>query len=177
VRITVEEHVPDSVYTQIVAVVNQARRDGIDITMENRSFLWRPASLYYPAGVSPADVERVGVFASNATPPMMSNGQPRRLELGWDTALQPGGQSEHFVDAQGSLQLAVLSGGPAAQRTAVRQIVALTQGIVATNSHGSGIITGTTRDAFSHADISAMKAMSGCGKAAQSTVAHTATGA
>jgi hypothetical protein len=176
VRITVEEHVPGSVYAQIVAVVNQARHDGIDITMENRSFLWRPKSLYYPVGVSPADVVRVGVFASNATSLMMSNGQPQRLRLGWDTALQPGGQNENLVDAQGSLQLAALS-GPAAQRTAVRQIIALTQGIVATNSRRSGITTGTTRDAFSRADISAMKAMSGCGRAVQSTVAHTATGA
>jgi hypothetical protein len=177
VRITVEEHVPDSVYTQIVAVVNQARHEGIDITMENRSFLWRPTSLYYPPGVTPADVARVGVFASNAMPPTMANGQPERLKLGWDTALQAGGQSEYFTDVQGTLQLAVLSGVPAAQRTAVRQLIAMTQGIVATSRPGSGITTGTTRDAFSHTDISAMKTMSGCGGAAQSTVAHTDTGA
>jgi hypothetical protein len=177
VRITVEEHVPNSVYNTIVGVVNQARHDGIDITMENRSFLWRPASLYYPRGVQPADVVRVGIFASESTPPLLSNGQPERLALGWDTALQPDGQSEHLLDAQGTLQLAVLSGDPARQRTAVRQFIALTQGIIATNSPGSGITTGTATDAFSRSDIAAMKAMSGCGAAAQSTVAHTATGA
>jgi hypothetical protein len=177
VRISVEEHVPNPVYKSIVAVVNQARHDGIDITMENRSFLWRPASLYYLPWFSPASVERIGIFASNAPPRLLSNGQPERLALGWDTAMQPDGQSERLLSMQGTLELAPLSGHPAALRTAIRQFIALTQGIVATDSPGSGIITGTTTDAFSQPDIAAIKAMSGCGSAAQATVAHTVTGA
>jgi hypothetical protein len=177
IRMTVEEHVPDSVYREIETVSNQARRHGIDITMEDRRFLWSPSSLYYPPGASPSTVERIGIFASNAAPQPISNGGVERLALGWDTALLPGGESEKLTGMQGTMELAVLSGHPSAERTAVRQVIALTQGIVATTSPRSGIVTGTKLDAFSPADIAAMQAMSGCGTRAGSVVAHTPTGA
>ncbi|MGH9153716.1 MAG: hypothetical protein ACRD03_15245 [Acidimicrobiales bacterium] len=57
--------------------------------------------------------------------------------------------------------------GPAitgvALRTAIRQIVAFTQGVRRTNVPDSGIRRGSTLDRFSATDVAAMKLMSGCG--------------
>jgi hypothetical protein len=51
---------------------------------------------------------------------------------------------------------------PAAARLAVRQLVAMTQGIIRTSASGSGIARGSKADRFSVEDVAAMKVMSGC---------------
>ncbi|MGI8683864.1 MAG: hypothetical protein ACR2MO_01970 [Acidimicrobiales bacterium] len=59
-----------------------------------------------------------------------------------------------------------MAGDPRAQRPAIRQLVAFTQGVHATTLAKSGIRRGTTIDAFSPADVAAMQLMSGCGPSA-----------
>ena len=162
IRFTVEQSVPDDIYTNLVAVVGAARKGGLDVTLEDRSFMWTPASLYYPPGTTSADVVRVPVFADSAPHPRLSNGQPERLRLGYDAKPDPDGRHEDLTSAQGQLRLAALNGDGQRERTALRQIVALTQGIDRARSSDSGLFTGTSRDGFSDADLAALRQMSGC---------------
>jgi hypothetical protein len=173
IRFTVEEHVPDAVYAQVVSVVNEARTDGLDVTLEDRSFNWKPASLYYPAGTTSTDVQRVGIFVNNGPAPVLSNGQPEHVNLGYDASPDADGTHDDLVGPQGVLQMATLTGDAAGQRRAVRDIIALTQGISGSNRNDSGIGPGTTRDSFSPQDIAAMKTMSGCNNAPAAVVGHT----
>jgi hypothetical protein len=174
VRFTVEEHVPDDVYAQVVSVVNEARADGLDVTLEDRSFNWAPSSLYYPAGKTADDVQRVGIFANTGPAALFSDGQPEHVKLGWDASTDADGKHEDMTDAQGELQLATIGGDPVAERHAVRDIIALTQGVAGSSSSASGLSNGPTApDNFSAADIAAMKHMSGCNDAAAAVVEHT----
>lgn len=64
---------------QVAAVVIQARRDGVDVTMEHRQFAWSPSSLYYVDGQVRSSTVQVPIFAANRASPALSNGQPERI--------------------------------------------------------------------------------------------------
>lgn len=162
IRFAVDRHVPDAAYAQIAAVVREARRGGLDVTLESRSFAWSPSSLYYLDGQSPADVVEVGIFPGEGTPPRHSKRRPEHIRLGWDAQLDPDGRHETLTLAQGDLWLKSVSGDPLALRRAIRQLVALTQGIIGTSWSDSGLASDSTVDRFTAADIAAMKRMSGC---------------
>lgn len=162
IRFNVDESVPAWVYAQVASVVQEARSDGIDVTLENRRFLWRPASLYYLDGQTPASTVRVAIFAQNGAPPRFADGQPEHINLGWDARLDRGGQHEDLTLVQGELWMQTLSQHPQAVRRAIRQLVAMTQGIIRTDRHDSAIAEGTGLDHFTAADVAAMKRMSGC---------------
>ena len=173
IRFTAEEHVPDWVYSQVVTVVAEARRDGLDVTLEGRDFNWAPSSLYYPPGQSPSSVRRVPIFWNSGTPPTLSTGRPEHIGLGWDAQLDPDGSHEDMTYAQGILWVQSLDGQPQLVRRSVRQLVALTQGIISTSRHDSGIANNASvYDAFSASDVAAMRLMSGCGVAAVPTVSR-----
>jgi hypothetical protein len=175
IRFTVEEHVPDDVYAQVVSVVNEARADGLDVTIEDRSFLWHLDSLYYPPGMTSDDVQRVGIFVNNGSPTLLRNGQPGHVNFGWDATPDPDGRHEDMTDAQGTLQMAMLAGDAVGQRRSVRDIIGLTQGIAGSTLSDSELKSGATRDSFSLADLAAMKHMSGCGDAPAAVVEHIPT--
>jgi hypothetical protein len=173
IRFTVEEHVPDDVYAQIVTVVNEARADGLDVTLEDRSFLWRLDSLYYPPGTTSDNVQRVGIFVNNGPAPVFSDGQPEHVNLGYDASPDADGKHEDLSNPQGTLQMATLAGDVVGQRLAVRNIIALTQGVAGSNRSDSGLGRLSTRDSFSPTDIAAMKHMSGCGDTPDAVVEHS----
>jgi len=172
IRFTVEEHVTDDVYAQVVTVVNEARTDGLDVTMEDRTFMWKPDSLYYAAGMTSADTQRVGIFANTGSA-ILSDGQPLHVQRGWDASPDPDGRHEDMTTAQGVLQMETLAGDDAGQRRAVREIVALTEGVAGSTRSDTGLGSASTRDSFSPSDIAAMKKMSGCGNAPAAIVEHT----
>jgi hypothetical protein len=162
VRFAVDEHVPDWVYSQIAQVVREARSDGIDVALENRQFFWNPSSLYYADGQSPASTVRVGIFAQDQTPPQLPNGQPEHVGFGWDTVVDPDGRHEDLAQVQGILWMQVLDADAPAVRRSIRQLIAVTQGILRTSRADSGIADGANIDRFTASDIAAMQRMSGC---------------
>lgn len=166
VRLAVEKHVADPVYAQVAAVVAEARRGGLDIALETRGYRWYPTSLFYPPGVVAADVKRVGVFSDALPAPRLQNGSPERVGFDYDAAPDADGGHEVLTSAMGTLRMATLAGHPREQRTAVRQLVALTQGVHAGHrakgATDTGLSTGTAADAFTRADLAVMRAMSGC---------------
>lgn len=164
---------PDDVYAQVVSVVNEARADGLDVTLEDRSFLWKPDSLYYPSGTTSTDVQRVGIFVNNGAAPVFSDGQREHVNLGYDASPDADGKHDDLVDPQGVLQMETLEGDAVGQRGAVRNIIALTQGVAGSSRSDTGLGRSSTRDSFSPADIAAMKNMSGCGDAPNAIVEHT----
>lgn len=164
VRFTVEEHVPDWIYRQAAAVVAEARQDGIDVTIETRTFMWKPASLYYAPGQTPDTTVRVPIFAKDGTPPPRHDGRPQHINLGWDARLDDGGRHEAVTSMQGILYTQS-TGNDRTARRSVRQLIALTQGIIDADRSDSAIALDTSIDRFSAADIAAMKRMSGCGNA------------
>lgn len=162
IRFTVEASVPDWVYAQVSAVVTEARRDGIDVALENRAFLWSPRTVWFPPGQGPSDMPRVPVFADQQRPRPRSDGYPPHLNIGWDAARDTPGH-EHLTSLQGVLHLAVLQGDALGTRVAVRQLLAFTQGVYTSTRPSSGIADGSRLDRFDAADVAAMQRMSGCG--------------
>lgn len=160
-RFSVAFDIPTLDYDQIVAAVESARSDGIDITIENRSFMWFPSQLY-PAGQNNSTVRQIGIFASPASPPRLSDGHIERIGFGWDAAMSPDGRHEHLTDLQATLYLRQLEGHPDRIRVAIRQLIAFSQGVGGSSASGSGISRGTNVDSFSPADLHAMDLMSGC---------------
>ena len=163
IRFSVNDDEPDDVYDQVALVIMEARRHGLNVTIENRKYYWNPASVYYPPGTTIDDVRRVAVFSDNDPPPKLADGRPERVKLVWTTTRDGDGHHEDLTHVEGNLRLAALRGDLLAQRTAIRQIVAFTQGVDASELVDSGIKRGTTLDAFSAVDVAAMKVMSGCG--------------
>jgi hypothetical protein len=163
--------VPGWIAVQVATVVDEARRDGIDVAAQTSTEGWDPTSLYYPVGLTSADVALVAVFVDSESS-RLSNGDPERLNIGWDAAQTPGGDHEYLVRLQGVLHLPALDGDGLATRRAVRQLVAFSQGVSSSSVDGSGIKRGSTVDAFSARDVDAMKLMSGCGDAPASTVSR-----
>jgi hypothetical protein len=165
VRFTVEAHAPDWIYGQAAAVVAEARQDGIDVTIETRSFMWKPASLYYALGQTPDTTVRVPIFVKDGTPPRRHDGRPEHIGLGWDARLNDGARHEALTDMQGTLYTQSIGNDPLAARRSVRQLIAMTQGIIDAHRSDSAIALDPSIDRFSAADIAAMKLMSGCGNA------------
>ena len=124
--------------------------------------MWSPASLYYLKGQSPARTARVAIFAQNDSPPQLPNGHLEHINLGWDARLDPDGRHEDLTLGQGALWMQVLDGHPQAVRTSIRQLDAMTQGILRTSHQHSAIAEGSNIDHFTPGDIAAMKLMSGC---------------
>jgi hypothetical protein len=162
VRLSVEASVPDWIYTQAAGVVAQARRDGIDITIETRRFRWQPARLYYAPGQSPGTTRRVGLFASSRTPPKLRHGRPERVQLDWNADLEPNGRHEDLTEADAILWRQTIGSDARLVRRAVRQLIGLTQGVLDSSRADSVFKSGGTIDDFSSADLDAMQVMSGC---------------
>jgi hypothetical protein len=158
-RFTVEAHVPDAVYQQLAAVVSEARRFGLNVTLESRGFTWDPQSVFYPPGTSPATVPRVPLFSDDDPPPTLSGGRPERIHLGWDTRLD--GHHEDLTYVQGHVHLAAVQ-SPQALRTVLREFVAFAEGVGRTSRESSGVWHGAAADEFTASDVHAIELMSGC---------------
>lgn len=158
VRFTVERSVPDWVYGEAVDVVNEARADGIDVTIETRSFTWDPTSLFYAPGRTPAGVPRVPIFAD-----ARSGGGV--FDLGWDAVVDGDGKHEDVTGLQLVLHLGGRTGRTAEVRHAVRRLVGFAAGVSrSTKPKGrTAIAHDVGVDRFTRDDVAAIQLMSGCG--------------
>ncbi|HEY3737896.1 MAG TPA: hypothetical protein VGL26_10680, partial [Jatrophihabitans sp.] len=152
IRFAPESDVPTSTVTQIASVVGEARRDGLDVTLESRSL----------GSQSAADAEQVSITENTGEPPRLSNGQLEHIGFGWDAKLDPDGKHEDLTFAYGQLWAKTVEDDPLVLRRSVRQLIALTQGILSTSRSDSGIARNSSIDRFTEADIAAMDRMSGC---------------
>jgi len=162
IRFAADREVTPSAYTQIAAVVGEARRDGLDVTLANRSVGRSTGKLYYIEGQSAADTVQVPITESAGEPPRLSDGQLEHIRLGWDAKLDADPSHEDLTYAYGELWTKTVGDDPLALRRSVRQLIALTQGILGTSRSDSGIARNTSIDRFTRADIVAMDRMSGC---------------
>ena len=161
-RFELDTQAPDWVYTQAATVFDEARRDGLNVTLATRTLQWLPQSLYYPPGQSPLTARPVWIAWRTGTPPPRGDGAPQHISLDWNAAVDADGQHEDLTSAGGELWMLTLE-QPQAVRRSIRQLIAMTQGILRTTHQDSGIALDTHNDRFSAADIKAMKLMSGCG--------------
>lgn len=168
VRLRVERDVPNWIYTQIATVVGQARKQGVDVTVESRRFAWRHSSLYYRSGQSPATTAQVSISATGLTPSTTTARLALRLTSG--SRLDGDKHNEDLTSVAGSFSLPALDGKPQTVRRSIRQLIAWTQGILETTDPVSGITQRSFTDRFTKSDVAAMLAMSGCAKPAGSTV-------
>jgi hypothetical protein len=155
IRFVLDPTAPTWVYPQVAAAVGEARGEGIDVTLETREFSWSPTRLYYRAGQSPATTAQVTIFATDRASPTLSNGQPEHIGLGWDA------ENGRLTRLQGQLWLPSVT-GPRLVRRSIRQLIAMTQGIISTSNPNSGIPDGNHASSFTSEDIAAMLRMSGC---------------
>jgi hypothetical protein len=153
--------IPASVHVEIQRVVTEARDLGVDMTVENRQFVWFPPELY-PQGLTNSDVQFVSIFANNDSTPTVSGGHPEHIGFEWNARVASNGTNEVITYLQGTLYLKNIAGSAAVERLATRQLIAFTQGIGASTAPGSGIADGSTVDRFSPGDVAAMQRMSGC---------------
>jgi hypothetical protein len=151
--------VPASIYSQITQNVLAARAKGVDVAVENPQGYWYPAELY-PAGLTNADVQFVGVFADSGTPPLLTNGQPEHINFGWD-ARSLGG-ADALTDLQATFYLQSLGNDSVKDRRAIRQMIAFAEGVGDSVAPHSGISNGTSADNLTSGDLRAIRLMSGC---------------
>jgi hypothetical protein len=168
IRFAVERTVPNWVHAQIAAVVAEARKQGIDVTLESRSFKWEHGSLYYRSGQSAATTAQVDIVATGTTPPKTKGKLP--MDLTWNSKLDGDKRNEDLTSVTAAFSLPVLDGQTATVRRSIRQLIAWTQGISETTDPVSGITLRSFTDRFTPTDVAAMLAMSGCGKPARNTV-------
>lgn len=164
IRFAVDSAVPTWVYDQIADVVGQARKQGIDVTVESRTLTWSPRSLYYKDGQSPRTTATVRVSAGVGTPPKLADGKPQYLTLSRETKLDGDGHNEDLTGMRSILWVKALAGQPELVRRSIRQLIASTQGVAVTSPSVSGISNSGATDRFTTADIAAMVRMSGCPK-------------
>ncbi len=168
VRFAVSAAVPNWIYTQISAVVAEARKGGIDVTLESRRSKWAHGSLYYRSGQSPATTAQVDITVSGPTPSTAPNKLP--MQLSSDSRLDGDQHSEDLTSLAAAFSLPVLKGDTRTVRRSIRQLIAWTQGVSETTDPVSGITLRRFTDSFTHSDLAAMLAMSGCSKPASNTV-------
>lgn len=161
--------VTHSIYAQALQVVKAARRQGLDVTAEDRPHAWRHGALFYRPGQSAGSAAIVGVTSSTGTPPKLGGGKLEHIGLGWNMKVDADKQNEDLTAVQAKLWMQTLSGHPELLRRSIRQLIAWTQGIGRTTDGVSGISNTTTTDRFTAADIAAMMRMSGCASANGST--------
>jgi hypothetical protein len=155
--------VPSWIYEQAVQVINEARKQGVDVAAENREGRGNPASLYYRDGESPKTVAVVGVFVKSGVPPVMTDGKHLHINLLWDAKLDSDHHNEDLTAVEGDLYTKVLTGHAELVRRSIRELIAMTQGITSTRLSVSGISNVGVTDRFTSEDIAAMLRMSGCG--------------
>lgn len=158
IRLAAGRRVPAWAYQQMARVVDEARTDGIDVTLDSRDGSWNPKSLYYQHGQSPTSAAVVPVGATDAKPSKTQS----HIKIGWDTQLTSHGKNEQFTHVTGQLWLRVIAGQGLSLRRAIRQLIALTEGVSGTNLRGSAIANLSTTDHFTLQDIAAMLQNSGC---------------
>ncbi|MGH2874203.1 MAG: hypothetical protein ACRDL5_17285 [Solirubrobacteraceae bacterium] len=153
---------PGPLYRQIALVVRQARHDGIDVALDGRGGSWSPRSLYYIDGQSPKSLVLLPIGATDKVPPLLSDGYPEHILIGWDTSPDADGRHDDLTFVQGVLWLKALDGHPQLVRHAIRQLIAMTQGVSGSTRSDSSIPDRSSIDRFTRADIAAMRSMSGC---------------
>lgn len=165
VVLNVSDDVPDAHLEELVRVVEEARRSGINVAVQSRRHTWRPGKLY-PAGLTKGDVEFVPVFAADAPGPLRPDGRAAGISFAWDAALDKDRRHERLISLSGTLHLPALGDDRVAYRRIFRKLLGFTQGIRTSTAAGSSLQQGGTPDAFSSGDIAAMKVMSGCSRTA-----------
>ncbi|MDE3132521.1 MAG: hypothetical protein KGL15_00480 [Acidobacteriota bacterium] len=154
-----------TVYAQALPVVQAARKQGLDVTAEDRPHAWLHGALFYRPGQSAGSAAIVDVTASGGTPPKLSGGKLEHIALSWNMKVDADKHNEDLTEVQAKLWMRTLSGHPELLRRSIRQLIAWTQGISRTTDGVSGISNITTTDRFTAADIAAMMRMSGCASA------------
>lgn len=164
--------VPNAMYSQIAAVIHEAREQGLDVAIESRQFKWRPNALFYRDGETRRTTEIVSIFADDGpVPDVTGYKRPQDSQLSWDTRVDADGRHEDLTNVQGTLWMRVVRRDPETLRRAIRQLIALTQGIGdATDPASSGIANWSPIDGFTPQDIAAMLKMSGCVASAPTSV-------
>jgi hypothetical protein len=109
----------------------------------------------------------------NRAPRRLANGQLKPINLEWQTRLDRDGRHDDLTSVQAVLWMPTPGGDPRVVRRSMRQLIAMTQGVLSTDRPGSAIAHDSSSDHFTPADIAAMELMSGCGTASSSGVTHT----
>jgi hypothetical protein len=108
IRFAAGRSVPDWAYTQIAAVVSQARKQGVDVTLKSRGGKWKHSALYYRDGQSAASSKQVTIVASAATPSTAKN-QPA-MQLTTDSKLDADKHNDDLTSVSGAFRLKVVNG-------------------------------------------------------------------
>lgn len=158
----VNNQVPASVFDQVNTVVSQARLDGLNITLENRTYFWQIDTVRLPSGQTPADVPVVPIFWNADSLNYLTNGEPEHIGFGWNARPDEDGTNEDLTSLQGILFARALNNNAFAERRAIRQLVAFAEGVASTTMKDSGIRDGSNVDGLSGPDVRAITTMSGC---------------
>jgi hypothetical protein len=155
--------VPARIYDEAAPVIDRAHNQGdLDVTAATRTNNWHPNTLYYGGGQTPKTITVVDIFDNYGKPPALANGKPEDIKLTWDAKLDRDKRNEDLTNVQGFLWNRVVAGHPQLVRRAIRQLIAMTQGVDGTTLAVSGISNPASVDRFTLSDDQAMLRMSGC---------------
>jgi hypothetical protein len=173
IRFAVEASVPDWAYSQIAAVVAQARQQGIDVVLESRGGAWKHSALYYRDGQSAASSKQVTIVAGAGTGTTSVPMNQQAMQLSTDSRADRDGHKDDLSSITAAFHMQVVNHSTATVRRSIRQLIAWTQGISETTDPVSGITQRSFTDSFTKSDLSAMLAMSGCEAGSSGTTTVT----
>jgi hypothetical protein len=165
IRFAVGRSVPGWIYTQIAAVVAQARRQRIDVVLESPGGAWKHSSLYYRSGQGAATSKQVTIVAGA--------GKQQAMALSTGSKADRDGHNDDLASITATFHMQVVGSSSATVRRSIRQLIAWTQGVSETTDPVSGITQRSFTDGFTGSDLSALLAMSGCAAGAGGTTTVT----
>lgn len=150
IALVAAEGTPEQLRARLGEVLAEAAAGGVPVLEPG------PA----PLGV---EVPAVQVAADTASTPLLPDGRPQQVLWFLRTSLDPSGRSE-TIGAVSTGVFLQAARDDVAQRRALRSLLARSFGLAGSTSPGSGLTAelGSTLDAFSPADLAALRAMAGC---------------
>jgi hypothetical protein len=151
IALVAAEGTPDGLRQRLDEVLAEAAAGGVPVVGPGRA----------PPG---REVPTVQVAADATSTPTLGDGRPQQVLWFLQTSLDPSGRTETMrVVSTGVFTRAARD--EVAQRRALRSLLARSFGLAGSTAPGSGLTAelGSTLDAFSPADLAALRAMAGCG--------------
>lgn len=144
------EGTPDGLRARLGEVLAEAAAGGVPVLEPGPAPLGR-------------EVPSVQVAADIASTPTLPDGRPQQVLWFLQTTLDPSGRSETLRAVSTGVFLQAAP-DEVAQRRALRSLLARSFGLGGSTAPGSGLTAelGSTLDAFSPADLAALRAMAGC---------------
>jgi hypothetical protein len=147
-----------ALYDQFRSVVPEANSDGLALRLDNRTLFFGPPSPPSELTSGIAEAAMVGIYSTASSGPVVDD-HPQLMTIQPYLSTTTIGNVYYFVMA--TFYRPTQASG-LALRTAVRQLLAFSEGLGTSTTRSSGLRDGTKMDSFTSSDVRALGITSGC---------------